>query len=383
MVAAPIRLTVPTLESDDFAAVQAVLESGFLVQGPQVEAFEHAVAQVAGSRHAVAVTNCTAALQMALTAVGVRAGDLVVTTAYSWLSTANVVDLCGARPVFVDIEPDTYNIDPLALESALERLSSLTEVRSRIRAILPVHTFGGMADMDRIMAVADRYGIPVVEDAACALGASWGGRPAGSIGEVGCFSFHPRKAVTTGEGGMVVTDNDDYAAYLRALRNHGQRRSPDGQVRFVLAGFNNRMTEMQGALGVTQMAKLDRIIDARRAGAARYDELLSGSPVRPPVVPERSQHVYQSYVVLLPGGVDRSAVLDGLHSNGIEATIGTYHMPLTDYFVSTEGHAPGDLPTTDDVALRALTLPLHPALTPEDQERVVRALLSHVEAARP
>ncbi len=374
----PIRITVPTLEEDDFAAVRAVLESGFLVQGPQVEAFEAAVARVAGTRHAVAVTNCTAALQMALLALDVRPGDLVVTTAYSWLSTANVVELCGATPVFVDIEPDTYNLCPVALEATLGRLMALPETARRVKAVLPVHTFGGMADMERIGALAARHGVPVVEDAACALGAAWNGRPAGSAGIMGCFSFHPRKAVTTGEGGAITTDDDRLAAALRAMRNHGLERDSDGVTRFVAAGFNNRMTEFQGALGVTQMAKLDRIVDARRAGAARYDALLADNPVAPPAVPPASRHVYQSYVALLPAGTDRQAVLDALRADGVEATIGTWHMPMTDFFRTRYGFAAGDFPVADDVFARAITLPLHAAITEAEQERVAASLLAAV-----
>ena len=381
-MADPIRITVPSLDEADFAAVRAVLESGFLVQGAQVEAFEAAVAEASGTRHAVAVTNCTAALQMALMALDVRPGDVVVTTAYSWLSTANVAELCGARPVFVDVCPDTFNMDPDALEATLARLFATAETGRRVRAVLPVHTFGQMADMARIMAAAGRYGLPVVEDAACALGASRDGHPAGSVGALGCFSFHPRKAVTTGEGGAITTDDAETADYLRALRNHGQQRGPDGQTRFVLAGFNNRLTEMQGALGVTQMAKLGRIVAARRAGAARYDALFAGTPVQAPHVPAGSEPVYQSYVVLLPEGADRAAALADLRGAGIEATVGTYHMPLTDFFRLRDGYADGDFPGADAVFARAVTLPLHEGLTERDQARVAEALLAAIGADR-
>lgn len=383
MADAPIRITVPSLDEADFAAVRAVLESGFLVQGPHVEAFERAVAEVAGTAHAVAVTNCTAALQMALMALDVRSGDIVVTTAYSWLSTANVVELCGARPVFVDVELDTFNLDPAALDATLARLFATAETARRVKAVLPVHTFGQMADVDRIGEVCARYGVPVVEDAACALGASWNGRRAGSAGVMGCFSFHPRKAVTTGEGGVITTDDAALADYLRALRNHGQQRGADGATRFVLAGFNNRLTEFQGALGVSQMAKLDRIVNARLAGAARYDALLSGSAVQPPAVPGGSRHVYQSYVVLLPDGADRAAVLGHLREADIEATVGTYHMPMTDFFRTRDGFTEGDFPNADAVFRRAVTLPLHEVLSEADQGRVAESLLAAVGGLVP
>ena len=378
-----IRLTVPSLDEADFAAVRTVLEAGFLVQGAQVEAFEAAVAEAAGTAHAVAVTNCTAALQMALMALDVRPGDTVVVPAYSWLSTANVVELCGARAVFVDVEPDTFCLCPDALGATLARLFATRETGRRVRAVVPVHAFGQMANLTRTAETAAHYGVPVVEDAACALGARRDGRTAGSVGALGCFSFHPRKAVTTGEGGAVTTDDADVADYLRALRNHGQQRGADGQTRFVLAGFNTRMTEMQGALGVTQMAKLGRIVAARRAGAARYDALLAGTPVQAPVVPAGSTSVYQSYIALLPDGTDRAAVVASLRADGIEATLGTYHMPLTDFFRARDGYAPGDFPVADAVFRRALALPLHEALTEADQARVAASLLRAVGAPAP
>jgi dTDP-4-amino-4,6-dideoxygalactose transaminase len=246
-----IRLSTPVVEDDDLDAVRQVLETGYLVQGRNVEEFEAAVASVVGTQHAVAVSSGTAALHVALLALGVGPGDRVATTAYSWIATANVIELCGAEPVFVDIDKATFNMDP----AELARVGD-------VKAVLPVHAFGLMADMEAI----GSYGLPVVEDAACALGATWAGRPAGSWGRAGCFSFHPRKAVTTGEGGMVVTDDGSVAAVARELRNHGQA---DGQ--FVRPGFNYRMTDFQGALGVTQMAKLERVVTARRAAAARSD----------------------------------------------------------------------------------------------------------------
>lgn len=381
-MSAPIRITVPTIEEDDLAAVREVLESGFLVQGPRVEAFEAAVAAEAGTAHAVAVANGTAALHLALVALDVRPGDLVVTTAYSWPATANVVELCGATPVFVDIEPDTFNLDPDALDATLRRLFAVDAVGRRVRAVLPVHAFGQMADIERIGALCAAYDLPLVEDAACALGASWAGRPAGGAGTMGCFSFHPRKAVTTGEGGVVTTDDGALASRLRALRNHGQERGADGHVRFTMAGFNYRLTEVQGALGVTQMAKLDRIVEARRAGAARYDSLFAGGPVQPPAVPAPSHHVYQSYVVLLPDDVapHRDGVLAALREAGIEATVGTWHMPLIDVYRTRYGFAPGDFPAADAVFRRAVTLPLHAAIAPSEQERVAEALLTAVSA---
>ncbi|HEX8723393.1 MAG TPA: DegT/DnrJ/EryC1/StrS family aminotransferase [Pyrinomonadaceae bacterium] len=368
-----IRLAVPSIGEEDLAAVREALASGYLVQGARVAAFEEAVAVYVGARHAVAVSNCTSALLLALMALGVGPGDRVGVTTYSWPATANVIALCGAEPVFVEIDAATYNMDPGRLEEAL--------ACHELKAVLPVHAFGGMADMGRIMEAAGRRGVPVVEDAACALGAEQGGARAGTFGLMGCFSFHPRKAVTTGEGGVITTDDDALARRLRALRNHGQdpeAPAPD----FILPGHNMRLTEFQAALGSTQLAKVERIIASRRAAAARYDELLGGGAVTTPRALEGTRHVYQSYVVLLPreAAPRRAEIIAALKARGVETTIGTYHMPLTSYFRGRGGFAPGDFPVTDDVAARALSLPLFEGITAEEQEAVASALEEAVGA---
>lgn len=364
-----IRLTVPSIEADDLQVVQEVLASGYLVQGPRIEEFERVVAEQVGAEHAVAVANCTAALHLSLLVLGVEAGDRVAVTTYSWPATANVIALCGAEPVFIDIDPVTYNMDPARLEEAL--------AAGAVKAVLPVHAFGGMADMRRIRAVADRFGTPVVEDAACALGAELEGVAAGAWGELGCFSFHPRKAVTTGEGGIITTNRADLARTLRILRNHGldpDAPAPD----FVAPGYNVRLTEFQAALGTTQMDKLGRIVASRRAGARNYERLLQGTGIVCPVALADSAHVYQSYVVLLPreDAPRRREILTALRTAGVEATIGTYHMPLTTYFRTRYGHEPGRFPVTDDVAERAVSLPLYDGLSEEEQEVVVESLLT-------
>lgn len=371
-----IRLSIPSIEEDDLQAVREVLQTGFLVQGPRVAAFEKRVAELVGTKHAVAVTNCTAALQMALLALDVRPGDLVVVTSYSWITTANVIELCGAQPVFTDIDPRTFNMCPESLAEVLRRLFANTDTARRVKAILPVHTFGQMADMPRILELAARYGLPVVEDAACALGAHLEGKQAGSWGVMGCFSFHPRKAVTTGEGGVITTDDDRIAWRLKALRNHGL--DPDSPTpSFVMPGFNNRMTEFQAALGLTQMGKLGRIVAARRRGAAHYDQLLESTALTPPSVSPDSFHVYQSYVALLPAELapERARLIKGLRDQGVEATIGTWHMPLSDYFSKRYGYRSGDFPVADEVFAHALTLPLYETIGPEDQQNVIQQLI--------
>lgn len=375
-----IRLTIPSIADEDLRAVGEALASGYLVQGPRVAAFERAVAERVGTRHAVAVSNCTAALHLSLLALGVGPGDLVLVTAYSYVATANAVELCGAHPVFVDIEPDTFNLDPARLEEALKRLASNAATARRVKALLPVHAFGQVADMPAVMELAERYALPAVEDAACALGATLADRQAGSWAAAGCFSFHPRKAVTTGEGGVVTTDDDALARHVRALRNHGQdpeASAPD----FVMPGFNYRLTEFQAALGLTQMAKLDRIVAARRRLAARYDRLLAETPLQAPVVAAASRPVYQSYVTLLPAAAAprRDELIRRLRERGVEAAIGTWHMPLTTYFRTRYGYRRGDFPVAEEVFARSLTLPLHEELTEGEQEEVVGALRDLLE----
>jgi dTDP-4-amino-4,6-dideoxygalactose transaminase len=371
-----IRLVVPSIEEDDLQAVREALASGRLVQGERVAEFERMVANYVGSKHAVAVTNCTAALHLALLALGVGAGDIVVVTAYSWISTANVVELCGAQPVFVDIDRGTFNLDPNRLEEALVKLMKSSETAGRVKAILPVHAFGLMADMPQISELAQRFDLPIVEDAACALGASCKEKKAGAWGIMGCFSFHPRKAITTGEGGMITTDDTRLVERLRALRNHGQdpsAPSPD----FIVPGFNCRMTEFQAALGLSQMSKLDRIITARRQSASAYNSLLQGSSIQTPVVPNENHPVYQSYVVLVGKGDHRRRDEVGLQlrREGIETAIGTYHMPMTTYYRRRYGYRPGDFPATDQVFVRSLALPLYESLSGEEQALIVDALL--------
>lgn len=365
-----IRLIIPSVDEEDVAAVAEVLRSGFLVSGPRVKQFEDEFAAYVGTEHAISLPNCTEALYLVLLALGIGAGDKVAVCTYSWPTTANVIELVGATPVFVEIEPATFNMDPAALEAALA-------AHPEIKAVLPVHTFGGSADVRRLCAIADAAGIPLIEDAACALGTDQGGRRAGAWGLAGCFSLHPRKAITTGEGGMVTTNDAALARQLRMLRNHGldpDAPAPD----FLMPGHNLRMTEFQGALGLSQMRKLERIIGNRIRIAGNYDRLLAGTGIRPPQALPDSRHVFQSYVVLLPAEAAprRAEIIARMKAQGIETTLGTYHMPLITFYRSRYGFRPGDFPVTDDVAGRALTLPLYETLSEESQERVVRELVS-------
>lgn len=370
-----IRLTRPSIDESDIQAVTDVLRSGFLVQGPQVRRFEQQVAGYVGCAEAVAVSSGTAALHLALLALGLTPGSRVAVPAYSWPATANVVVLCGAEPVFVDIDPVTFSMDPRELDRALVR-------SGKVAAVLPVHAFGGMADMVGIGEVAERHGIPLIEDAECALGASLDGNKAGSWGRLGCFSFHPRKSITTGEGGMIVTDDRELADRARALRNHGLdpgSAEPD----FILPGYNLRLTDLQGALGVTQMDKLERVLERRRELAGRYDMRFEGTQVGRPGALPGSEHTYQSYVVRLPEErvARRTEIMGRLVARGIEVAIGTYHLPMATYFRRSLGGRPGHFPVTDAVSESSMTLPLFEQLTEDEQDFVVDSLIDVMEQA--
>lgn len=367
-----IPLTTPVIEADDLEAVREALVSGHLVQGPRVVAFEEAIARRVGAEYAVAMSSCTAALHASMLSIGVRAGDLVIVPAYSFIATANVVELCGAQPIFVDIRADTFTMDPERLAASLDSHMAVSREHPRVRAVVPVHAFGQLADMDAILSVAGRYEVPVIEDAACALGARFRGRHAGTLGTIGCFSFHPRKAITTGEGGVAVTPDPEIAQRLRALRNHGL--DPASQSRdYIMPGLNYRMTEIQAALGLSQLRKLDRLVVARKKLAERYDALCSKTGLRPPVTLDHTEPVYQSYVVLLPGR--QPALYSDLpaliQDRGVEVTLAAQHMPMTRYFRERYGYEPGDFPVADSICERSLSLPLYQGLTPSEQEYVV------------
>jgi len=373
-----IRLSKPFIEKKDIDSVIEVLESGYLVQGKVVESFEKCIAQYTGAKYAVAVSNCTAALHLSLLALNVRPGDIVIVPAYSWLSTANVVELCGAQPVFIDIQRDTFNMDPEHLTDELNRLVKVDTIAKRVAAIIPVHTFGQMSDMHRIIEIAQKYSIPVIEDAACALGASLNGKQAGTFGLLGCYSFHPRKTITTGEGGIIVTNSSDLMLKLRALRNHGldpQSSSPD----FIMPGFNYRMTDFQAALGLTQMNKLEKIIEQRLIMANTYNRKLKNSHFHLPYSLHAKSHIYQSYVILLPDHLanKRQYFIDKLKSDEfIEATIGTWNMPMTSFFRNRYGYQNDAFPVANMVFQRSISLPLYFELNEGQLLKITNALLA-------
>jgi perosamine synthetase len=360
-----IRLAIPEIDQEEVREVERVLASGYLTQGPKVAEFEALVAGLVGTRYAFATTSATTALHLSLVALGVGPGDEVIVPDFTFPATANVVVQQGARPIMADIDLATFAIDP---DDVTHRITP------RTRAIIPVHAFGLAADMDPILAIAREHGIPVIEDAACAIGATYKGRPCGHLGDVGCFSFHPRKAITTGEGGMITTDSAVIAERISLLRNHGGIRR-EGRFSFEDAGFNYRLSDILAAVGVAQFRKLTRIIDRKRALALRYRDLLSGiDGVVIPAEPAWGGHVFQSYVVMLDGRISRDHVISAMKAAGIETTLGTYALHMQPFFQRAFGHRDGDLPRSREAFLHALTLPLYPRLSDDDVAWIVDQL---------
>jgi perosamine synthetase len=349
-----IRLAWPDLGEEELAAVAEVLESGQLTMGPKVAEFEDGLARACEVEHAVAVSSGTAALHLAVLALGIGEGDEVIVPAYTFPATANVVALAGAIPVLADVDPQTMNVRPEAVADA---------VTDRTRAVLVVHLFGRPARWDELEAAVPD-GVELLEDAAGALGARRGGRPCGGLGRLGCLSFHPRKIVTTGEGGAVTTNDGEVAATIRSMRHHGWR---DGEMPG--PGFNYRLPDILCALGITQLRRLRSLLEARQQLAEGYGELLDGV-VHLPAADVGDTHGWQAYVVQLER---RDKALNALREAGIEAQIGTYALHRLAAYRDQ-----GPFPGADSVFERALALPFHNRLTEADMERVAGVLTSVV-----
>ncbi len=372
-----IPITKPFFDEREERAAAEVLRGGWVVQGPRVQEFERRVAELHRVKHAVAVNSCTSALHLILLGVGIGQGDEVIVPAYTFVASANAVEFTGATPVLCDIDEATCNIDPALIES---------KITERTAAIMPVHLFGLCADMDPIAALARDRGIAVVEDAACALAAEYKGRFAGGFGIGGAVSFHPRKIITTGEGGMVLTSDDRFAEQLRSLRDHGasasdidRHKGKSGALlpEYRRVGYNYRMTDIQGALGVEQMKKLPDIITRRRALAARYDELLGEvSWLEPVKAPEGCVHSYQAYVCRVHGDAPcgRDEIIDGMKNRGIACRQGTHAVHLQEYYRKKYSLRPEDFQNSLDADGSIVALPLYHSMSESEMDRVVEAL---------
>jgi dTDP-4-amino-4,6-dideoxygalactose transaminase len=352
-----IPIAKPDIGPEEIAAVSEVLASGMLVQGPRVAELEARWAEYCGVKHAVAVSNGTVALMCILAGLGLGPGDEVITVSHTFTGTVSAILFTGATPVFVDIEPDTYLIDAARIEGAITR---------RTRAILPVHLFGLVADMDMIAAIAERYDLAIVEDAAQAHGAVYRGRRAGSFGHA-AFSLYGTKNMTAGEGGLVTTNDDRLADWIRLFRNQGMRRRYQHEI----LGYNFRMTDIHAAVALVQLGKLDRNNARRRELAARYDAAFADLPVRTPVEPAGRTHVYHQYT--LDVGRRRDEIAQELQEAGIGVGI-YYPVPAHRQAYVQERGISADLPFTDRAAARTLSLPIYPGLSDDEQDRVIEAL---------
>ena len=388
-----IPISKPYFGEEERRMVLEPLESGWVVQGPKVAEFERAFAAYSGAPFAVATTSCTTALHLAMVSLGVGPGDEVIVPAFTWVATANVVEAQGARPVLVDIELDTFNIDVEQIERA---------ITTRTKVIVPVSLFGICAPMAPILEMARRRGVKVVEDAACAVGAWCDGHHAGTLADIGCFSFHPRKAITTGEGGMLVTSDESVAQLVRSLRDHGASKSdlarhlgPRSHVLpdFNVVGYNYRMTDLQGALGVAQMSRLEWILQQRTRRAQRYDAALAGLGwLRAPVVPKGCRHGYQAYTCFYqpePPTLSnvaechtrRNSLMDRLEAAGIATRPGTHAVHLLGYYRQKYCFQPGDFPNAYLADRVTLTLPLYAQMTDDEQGYVIDCLRHFGEPA--
>jgi perosamine synthetase len=372
-----IPIIKPVMDEREVQATRRVIMSGWITQGPEVAAFEREFAQAVGASHACAVSSCTTALHLALLAVGATTGDEIVTVSHSFIATANAIRYCGAAPVFVDIQPHTYNMDPALLEAAITR---------RTRAILCVHQMGLPCDLKTIIEIGRRHRLPVIEDAACAVGSEilWNetwekiGKP---HADIACFSFHPRKVMSTGDGGMITTANTEWDAKFRLLRQHGMSvpdtlRHGCAEVIFEsypIPGYNYRMTDIQAAVGREQLKRLPEIIAGRRAIAERYRELLADIPgLVLPHEPACTRTNWQSYCVRLPAHCDQRAVMQTMLNEGVSTRRGIMCSHLEVPY--SAARRAGSLLHSEQAQARSIVLPLYIQMSSDELERVAQAL---------
>ncbi len=357
-----INMAKPQIGEEEKQAVIEVLDSGIIAQGPRVKAFEEAFASMCGVKHAAATSSGTTALQVALLANGVGEGDEVITSAFTFIASANSILYVGARPVFVDIDPATFNLNPALIEKAITK---------KTKAILPVHLYGLMCDMDPIMDIAAEHGLAVIEDACQSHGADYHGRKAGSFG-TGTFSLYATKNITTGEGGMVTSNDEVLDEKCRVLRQHGMRK----RYYHDELGYNFRMTDIQAALGLAQLKKIDQFNAKRRANAKFLSDNLKGVVV--PCVPEGQSHVFHQYTIRVPAA-RRDALRAHLQERGVASEV-FYPIPIhkQSFYVTDLGYK-DVLPETEKAALEVLSLPVHAGLTPADVKTIVAAVNDFME----
>ncbi len=365
-----VPLSAPDIDDKDVEAVIGVLKTQHLSLGPKMEEFEGQMAALARRRFGIAVNSGTSGLHLLIRALDIGEGDEVITTPFSFIASANCILYERARPVFVDIDPHSLCIDPVQIEGA---------ITTRTKAILPVHVFGRPAEMEPIMEIAQRYGLKVIEDSCEAIGAKYRRRPAGSFGEGSVFAFYPNKQITTGEGGVVVTDSEEIASLCRSMRNQG-RSEAGGWLDHERLGYNYRLDELSCALGLAQLQRLPEILARRAAVAAAYNSLLKD--VQGVIAPDIPPHIEMSwfvYVIRLDGRIDRDRVLDLLRQGGVQCKPYFTPIHLQPFYRESFGFQEGDFPVTERVGRQVLALPFFNRLEEEQVEYVVRILREAID----
>ena len=403
-----IPFTLPFIGEEEKRKVLEVLESGWITTGPKVKQFEREFASFIGSKYAIAVNSCTAALHLALDAIGIREEDEIVIPTMTFAATAEVIRYFKARPVFVDIDPHSMNINPDKIEEILVRSkeSGVSRKRSsRVKAIIPVH-FGGLpCDMEAIIGIANRYNLKVIEDAAHSFPATYNGRMVGTIGDITCFSFYATKTITTGEGGMMTTDNDEYAERMRIMSLHGishdawKRYSSEGDWYYEIAapGFKYNLTDIAAAIGLVQLKKAVSMCKRRQEIASVYNDAFRDIPeIEIPVNnaiggsengkmgngTEHSWHLYVIKLNLEMLAIDRNQFIDELRERKIGTSVHFIPLHIHPYYRDTYGYKPQDFPIAYETYKRIISLPIYPKMTDDDVERVVEAILSVVKKYR-
>jgi dTDP-4-amino-4,6-dideoxygalactose transaminase len=352
-----LPLARPDIREEDIALVNEVLRSGMLIQGPYTEKLEKAFANYHNVKHAIAVSNGTATLHLALKVLGIGEGDEVIVPALSYIATANVIELVGATCVFVDVDERTFNID---VNKVKERITSKT------KAIIPVHEFGLACDIEKVCSIASKHGISVIEDAACALGAQQNGKLVGTFGVLGSFSLHPRKSITSGEGGILLTDDDVLATKLRRLRNHGIEME-NGKMNFIDAGFNYRMTDFQAALAWSQFQRLADILTYKNELAAVYFSAINNNELVLPIVPEDRNHTWQTFHLLLADELDQQKTIALLKQQNIGTNYGAQCIPAQTYYQHKYGlDVKALFPNAYRAYTKGLAIPIYERLTKDD-----------------
>ena len=375
-----IPITKPYFDNEELERLKECLDSGWVTQGPMTEKFEDLFKKEHDSKYAVSASSCTAALHLAMLALGIKSGDEVIVPAFTWITSASCVEYVNADVKFVDVEKDTMNIDPCKIEEA---------ITTNTKAIIAVHLFGCPAKMDEIMAIARKHDLYVIEDCACAIGTTYKGKKVGTMGDIGCFSFHPRKAITTGEGGMCSTNNEDLYYKLLQFKNHGLSAIKSGAEVgnpyymgiYDELGYNLRLSDIQAAVGIAQFSKLDWLLKDRKRCASYYiKKLKSIDGLLLPDLPEEFGHTYQSFVVLLKSGDRelRNRIMLAMKERDIQSRPGTIAITRTEFNGRKYGIKKGDFAMAEFCEDASITLPIYPNMRNEEIDKVIEILKSYL-----